>query len=223
MKELLKCEDVTLGYDRQPVASHVSFSVHEKDYLVVIGENGSGKSTLLKTLLGLIKPLSGRIAYDGLDRSAIGYLPQSTTIAKDFPASVMEIVMSGNAQRMGWHPFYSREDKVRATKNLERMGMLDMRNESFRELSGGQRQRVLLARALCAADQLLVLDEPVTGLDPQAAKEMYETVSKVNKEGMAVVMISHDLEAARAYASHVLMFDEEVRFMTRKEYLADVE
>ncbi len=218
---LLTCKDLVLGYDGHTVLSGVSFDVNSGDYLCIVGENGSGKTTLMKTILGLQKPLGGRILFgDGLKRAEIGYLPQQTVVQKDFPATVREIVLSGCQARCGRRPFYSREEKILAETNMERMALKNLSGRCYRELSGGQQQRVLLARALCATQKLLVLDEPVAGLDPKMTAEMYALIRRLNREdGLTVLMISHDLAAALQEATHILHVSNELFFGTRDEYL----
>ena len=213
---LITVEDLSLGYESGVIAKDINFEVNKGDYLFVLGENGSGKSTLMKTLLNLRNPVSGKIIYgDGLKRNEIGYLPQQTDVQKDFPASVKEIVLSGCQGRCGLRPFYSKVEKELASKNIRLMGIEDLASRCYRELSGGQQQRVLLARALCAAGKVLLMDEPVAGLDPEASKNMYELISKLNKNGMSVIMISHDIEASEKYATHILSFGKEVKFYAR--------
>ena len=210
---LLTAENLSLGYESGAIIEGLNFKVDKGEYLCIIGENGSGKSTLMKTVLHLMEPLKGRVIYgDGLKRSEIGYLPQHTAVQKDFPASVREIVLSGCQGCCGLRPFYSREEKEITERNMERMGITDLRDRCYRELSGGQQQRVLLARALCAAGRMLFLDEPVAGLDPDAAHNMYETISDINKSGIAVMMISHDLGATKTYADRVIRIEKEVRY-----------
>ncbi len=217
---LLTVRDLTLGYEGRPVAEDLNFTVNEGDYLCIVGENGSGKTTLVKTLLGLQKPLKGEIRVgDGLRKNEIGYLPQQTVVQKDFPASVREIVLSGCQSRCGLRPFYRRADRKRAAENMARMGVSDLANRCYRELSGGQQQRVLLARALCAAERVLLLDEPVSGLDPVVTAEMYRLIEDLNRDGVTVLMISHDVGAALRYASHILHVGKTVFFGTREEYL----
>ena len=196
----------------------VSFVVNEGDYLCIIGENGAGKSTLMRTILKLQAPVSGTVEYaDGMSSTDIGYLPQQTLVQRDFPASVWEIVLSGCQNKGGL--FYTKEQKKMAEKNIARMGLSDLRSRCYRELSGGQQQRVLLARALCATEKLLLLDEPVAGLDPKVTEEMYELIQKLNLEGVTVIMISHDLKEAVAYASHILHLGKNVFYGTKEEYL----
>ena len=216
------CTDLALGYDGKTILSGLNFSIEKGDYLCIVGENGSGKSTLMKTLLSLQEPISGKIEFsDGLEKAEIGYLPQQTVVQRDFPASVWEIVLSGCQGRCGLRPFYNKEEKELARKAMELMGITQFRKRCYRELSGGQQQRVLLARALCATQQILLLDEPVSGLDPKVTLEMYTLIEKLNKEdGITVIMISHDLTAALKYADKILHIGENVFFGTKEEYLA---
>lgn len=217
---LLTVKDLAVGYGTQIVAENINFEVNAGDYLCIVGENGSGKSTLMKTLLGLQKPVRGEItAGEGLRENEIGYLPQQTQVQRDFPASVREVVLSGCQGRGGFRPFYSTEDKKRANENMEKMGITDLASKCYRELSGGQQQRVLLARALCATRKLLLLDEPVSGLDPKVTAEMYALISELNKEKVTIIMISHDIGTAVNYADHILHVGENVFFGTRDEYL----
>ena len=202
--------DLNVGYGSRAVAEGLNFTVEQGDYLCIVGENGSGKTTLMKTLLGLQAPLSGEIRKEGLDAGAIGYLPQQTDVQKDFPASVREIVLSGFQGRCGLRPFYTREQKEQAARNMERLGISGLARRSFRELSGGQKQRVLLARALCATDKVLLLDEPVSGLDPEATELMYRIIQELNEAGTTIIMISHDMAAAETYAKHTLRMGKEV-------------
>ncbi len=207
---LIKVDDLTLSYENIMVIKDLSFKVESGDYLCIVGENGSGKSTLVKGLLSLKKPESGTIEFgEGLRKNEIGYLPQQTSAQKSFPASVYEVVISGCLNSRGIRPFYSSREKKIALDNIERLGITDLKNRSYRDLSGGQQQRVLLARALCATKKLLLLDEPVTGLDPIITAEFYELISKINKEGITVIMVTHDISAALKYANRVLCMREE--------------
>ena len=216
---LLTIKNLSVGYDGQPVVSDLNFVVNAGDYLCIVGENGSGKTTLMKTLLGLREPLSGQIIPgDGLKRNEIGYLPQQTIVQRDFPASVREIVMSGFQGRTGLRPFYNREEKRLADENMRRMGIEAHADQCYRELSGGQQQRVLLARALCATRKILLLDEPVSGLDPKVTNEMYSLIQSLNMDGITIIMISHDLTAAVRFASHILHIGQSIFFGTRDEY-----
>ena len=207
--ELLTCKDLALGYEGKRVAENISFSVRQGDYLCIVGENGSGKSTLMKTILGLMPPLEGNISTGGgLKQNEIGYLPQQTEVQRDFPASVREIVLSGCLNRCGIRPFYNKSEKLLALQNMERLGIKDLARHCYRELSGGQQQRVLLARALSSTRKLLLMDEPVSGLDPKASQDMYAIIDSLNREGITVIMISHDIAAAVRYASHILHIGE---------------
>ena len=203
---ILKCENLSFAYDGRTVLEDVNFSLNAGDYLCVVGENGSGKSTLIKGLLGLKAPRSGSIEFgEGLKSTEIGYLPQQTLLQRDFPASVREVVLSGCLNGLDRRLMYNKADKERARMNMERMGIEDIRDKSYQELSGGQQQRVLLARALCATGKLLLLDEPVTGLDPIATGEMYNLIKLVNLcDNITVIMVSHDIHEAVRYATRIL-------------------
>ena len=219
--QVITAKNLSLGYDSKPILENLNFSVEEGDYLCIVGENGSGKSTLMRTILRLQKPVSGEIVYgEGLKASGIGYLPQQMVAQRDFPASVREIVISGFQGHTGWRPFYSKEEKQQAEENMRRMGIEGLKDRCYRELSGGQQQRVLLARALCATRRLLLLDEPVSGLDPVVTAEMYQLIQGLNDEGLTVIMISHDIEAAVRYASHILHIGDRIFFGTRDEYVS---
>ena len=203
---ILNCENLSFAYDGRTVLEDVNFSLNAGDYLCVVGENGSGKSTLIKGLLGLKAPRSGSIAFgEGLKSTEIGYLPQQTQLQRDFPASVWEVVLSGCLNGLDRRLMYNKADRERARMNMERMGIEDIRDKSYQELSGGQQQRVLLARALCATKKLLLLDEPVTGLDPIATGEMYNLIKLVNLcDNITVIMVSHDIHEAVRYATRIL-------------------
>jgi len=217
----ITCENLKLGYDGKEILKGLNFTVDRGDYLCIVGENGSGKTTLMKTLLGRHTPMEGSIIFGaGLKRTEIGYLPQQTVVQRDFPASVEEIVRSGCQGRCGLRPFYNREEKQLALENIEKMGLKGLEKRCYRELSGGQQQRVLLARALCATQKLLLLDEPVTGLDPHVTTELYGQIYHLNKmDGITVIMISHDVAAALQYASHILHIGKRMFFGTREEFL----
>ena len=215
---IIKTDMLSVGYEKKCVASNISFEVSAGDYLSVVGDNGSGKSTLIKTLAGLLPPLSGIIEYgDGFSRRNVGYLPQQTAAQTDFPASVREIVLSGCLGGCGILPFYSKEQKMLAEKNMARLGITDIEKRCFRELSGGQQQRALLARALCASSTLIILDEPVTGLDPKVTEDMYSIISELNCEGITVIMISHDVSSAIKYSSHILHMARKPKFFGKTE------
>ncbi len=218
----LTCSNLSIGYDGRTVAENISFAAERGDYICIVGENGSGKSTLVKTILNLNAPLSGSVKFgDGLKRNEIGYLPQQTDIQKDFPSSVSEVVMSGFLARHKFLPFYSKAEKAQAAAEMERLGISDLAKRCYRELSGGQQQRVFLARALCAATKMIVLDEPVTGLDPRVTAEMYGLISEINKDkDITVIMVSHDVRAAIRYSSHILHVGHSESFYgTVNEYI----
>ena len=202
---LLTCENLTLGYEGRPVVENLHFTVQAGEYLCIVGENGSGKTTLMKTILGLQAPISGKVTTSGgLSRREIGYLPQQTVAQRDFPASVMEVALSGCLNKNGWRPFYTKAQKQRADQAVQRLGIASISRKCYRELSGGQQQRVLLARALCAADKLLLLDEPAAGLDPSITEELYRLIASLNRDGMTVMMISHDMQVAVQFATRIL-------------------
>ena len=217
---VISCKNVYLSYENNTVINDLNFEVSQGDYLCIVGENGSGKSTLIKAMLGLKQTASGHLHIsDGLGGGEIGYLPQQTTAQKDFPASVYEVVLSGCiAEKRGI--FFSKKHKEEALENMKKLDILSLKNKCYRELSGGQQQRVLLARALCAGKRLLLLDEPVTGLDPIVTNEFYHLINKLNSDyGVTVVMVSHDLFSATEYASHILHLKKDDSFFgTVDEY-----
>lgn len=217
----IECKNAAFGYEGKAAVDQLNFKVEEGNYLCIVGENGSGKSTLMKGILGLISPMEGEIILsDGLKKNEIGYLPQQTDVQKNFPASVYEVVISGRLNRIGRRIFFGKKDRQEAYEKMKMMGIYELRNQSYQELSGGQRQRVLLARALCATQKVLLLDEPVTGLDPATTKEMYRCIRELNrKHGIAIIMISHDIEMAVSEASHILQLAEtQLFFGTTEEY-----
>ena len=218
---VLACQDLAFSYDGKDVLKGVNFTLKQGEYLCIVGENGSGKTTLMKGLLRLNKPTKGKIVTgDGLKPNEIGYLPQQTQIQRDFPASVYEVVLSGCVNSMGRRLFYGKKHKQLVIDNLEALDILSLKNKCYRELSGGQQQRVLLARALCATQKMLLLDEPVTGLDPVAAEEFYRMIEKLNREkGITIIMVSHDVKGVVSHASHVLHLDGVQKFFgTMEEY-----
>ena len=219
----LICENLTLGYNSNVILENVSFSVEKGDYLCIIGENGSGKTTLMKTILRLEKPLKGQISTgDGVLPDEIGYLPQQTQVQRDFPASVWEIVLSGCQSRCGKRPFYIKEEKQLALEAMKRMEIADLAKRCYRELSGGQQQRVLLARALCAAQKMLLLDEPVSGLDPSVTQEMYELIEQLHKDGITIMMITHDVDAAKKYATKILKVQDKTAIFVPRDQLEEI-
>ena len=216
----LICQNLSAGYDGKTVLKNLSFEVSAGDYLCIVGENGSVNSRLMKTIIGINTPNEVKeILASALGKIEIGYLPQQTQVQKDFPASVREIVLSGCQGRCGRHPFYNKEEKQLAAVTMQKLQIDNLSRCSYRELSGGQQQRVLLARALCATQKMIFLDEPISGLDPQAAAEMYALVEKLNREeGITVVMISHDIGASLKYAKHILHIGKSTFFNTKEEY-----
>lgn len=217
----LTCQNVSLGYGGKIILSELNFVLHKGDYCCIIGNNGAGKTTLMKALLRLHQPLKGTILTgDGLSPKEIGYVPQQTDIQQDFPASVEEIVLSGCQNRNGFHPFYTRADKKLANENMENTGISHLAKKCFRHLSGGQQQKVFLARALCAAKKMLLLDEPASGLDPQSTEEIYRLIKHLNQtEKITVIMISHDMNAVKINASHILHLKPGYFWGTAEEYL----
>ncbi len=222
MAEQIVCKNAALGYEGSTVIENLDFTVSSGDYLCILGENGSGKSTLIKALLGLRPVMSGSIEWCGdVTARDIGYLPQQTVVQKDFPASVREIVMSGCLAKCGLRPFFGKAEKALAARIMDELGITGLAEKCYRDLSGGQQQRVLLARALCAAEKLLLLDEPVTGLDPKAQNDMYELIARLNSGGKTIIMVSHDVNAAVKYASHVLHIghSRQLFFGTKEDYI----
>ena len=218
-KAVITCQNISLGYENMTVLENVSFALEEGDYLCVVGENGAGKSTLIKCLAGLKKPTEGEMVFSpDITRADVGYLPQQTAIQRDFPASVREVVMSGCLNHSRLIPFYTKADRQRAARHMEELGITDLADRSYRELSGGQQQRVLLARALCASNKLLILDEPVTGLDPIVTSEIYDIIKNVNKKySMTIIMVSHDVKTAVRSANKILHLKQTVQFFGSTE------
>lgn len=214
MKPFIVCEHVDFGYENQDAVIDLSLGIYPGDYLCIVGANGSGKSTLIKGLLGLLVPTAGSLTVaEELRRGGIGYLPQQTAAQRDFPAAVYEVVLSGTLSRRGNRPFYSREEKQTARKNMERLGILELQRRCYRELSGGQQQRVLIARALCATEHMLILDEPITGLDPSAIQDFYRLIRELNqRDGITIVMVSHDIRNVVLQAGKILHMQQRVLF-----------
>lgn len=224
---LFSCKDLTLGYDGRAVAENLNFEAEKGDYLCIIGENGTGKSTLIKTLLGLNKPLSGEIKREAsFSPRCIGYMPQKTPMQKDFPASVREVVLSGCLGGKGFWSFYTKADRKKAAEVMERLDISGLADRCIRELSGGQQQRVFLARAMCAAKDVLLVDEPCAGLDAGGSAELYALLDELHRaDGMTVLMVTHDLEAAGVYADKILKLGHAGNnrfYRTREEYLAEI-
>ena len=212
--ELIICRNVSLGYEGKSVLTDLDLTIAKGDYLCVVGDNGSGKSTLMRGLLGLIQPQSGTIEHaPALKHGAIGYLPQQTRAQRDFPATVLEVVLSGCLNRQGLHVFYTPAQRSEAMMNLGKLGILELKDACYRDLSGGQKQRTLIARALCATDKLLILDEPITGLDPASTQDFYAVIRHLNRdEKVAVLMVSHDIGNIVTQANKILQLKQTVQF-----------
>lgn len=199
------CKNLTLGYNGQAVCKGIDITVSGGDYLCVVGDNGSGKSTLTRALLGLVTPMEGELIFEGVDRRDIGYLPQRTEGAADFPATVEEVVRSGCVGHRKFGLFMNKEQKKRVERNMHCMKIAELSRRPFSALSGGQQQRALLARALCSAESVLVLDEPTASLDPKAAEDTYRAIEHLNRDhGITIIMVTHDMDAVKKYATRVL-------------------
>ncbi len=210
MKKLIEVSNLTLGYEGRKIIDKLSFDLYENDFLCVVGENGSGKSTLIKGILGLIKPMNGKILYNNLKQKNIGYIPQETTVSKHFPASVYEIVLSGTLNSVGLLSFYNNEQKEKADNALKKLKIYNLKEKSFADLSGGQRQKVLIARALCATSKLLILDEPSNNLDYNSRKKLYEILKELNEiDGISIIMVTHDLDHSNLIGKHLLSIKED--------------
>lgn len=217
---LIELDNVTLGYDKHIVLKNIDLKIEEGDFVCVVGPNGSGKSTLIKGILGLIKPLKGKIKYNGLKQNFIGYMPQETKVDANFPASVSEIVLSGTLNSIGLKPFYSKKAKEKVLKTLKLLNIENIKNKSFADLSGGQRQKVLLARSLCATSKLLILDEPSNNLDTKSKEKLYETIKNLNEEGITIIMITHDLDHDTLLGNKILSLrEDEIFFGTTEEFV----
>ncbi len=213
-KPLISCKELFIGYENITVLENISFDIQQGDYLCIVGENGAGKSTLIKCLAGLKKPMSGSIEFaNGLSRRDIGYLPQQTSIQRDFPASVKEVVLSGCLNNNRFIPFYTAADRAKAQSHMEELGISHLADHSYRELSGGQQQRVLLARALCSSRKVMIMDEPVTGLDPLVTSEIYSIIANINqKHRITIIMVSHDVDMAVKFSNKILHVKNTVQF-----------
>ena len=215
----IKCKGLSAGYDGKIVFKCPDIEIEEGDYICIVGENGSGKSTFMKILLGLLQPVEGSVDFEnGLKKEEIGYLPQQDNISREFPASVMEVVLSGCVPMLGRKPFFGKKEKNHAIEQMRRVNIEDLSGKRFGKLSGGQQRRVLLARALCSARKMLLLDEPAAGLDARASALMYEQISSLNKEGMTIIMITHDAPAADEYADKILHPGKEVFWGSLESY-----
>ncbi len=219
---LISCKNLEFQYDSKTVLSDVSFDINAGDYLCIVGENGSGKTTLINGILEIIKPQKGEIKFsDEISKKDIGYIPQHTNVQKNFPASVYEIVLSGCINRLKFFPFYTKKEKNIVEKNIELLEIFDIKNKCYSNLSGGQQQRVLLARALCATKSILILDEPVAGLDPMVTSSLYSIIKKLNSQhNITIIMVSHDIKSAVKEASHILHLGNKSFFYgTTEDYL----
>jgi len=215
---LIELKKLTLGYNGVPVINNLNINIEEKDFLCVVGPNGSGKSTLIKGILGLIKPMKGKVIYKGLKQNFIGYMPQETKVDQNFPASVEEIVLSGTLNRLGIKSSYTEKERKIVNENLKILKIENLKDKTFSSLSGGQRQKVLLARSLCASSKLLILDEPSNNLDTKSKKELYQIIEKLNKEkGMTIIMITHDLDHGNLIGSSILSLREDDIFYGKTE------
>lgn len=217
---LLEITNLSHSFSENVLYKNADFSLNKGEHIGIVGQNGTGKSTLIKTLLHLQDAISGDIITgDGLKAYEVGYLPQQTVVQKDFPATVEEIVLSGTLAKCGWRPFYRKAEKKLAEEKMKRMEVWNLRKSCYRNLSGGQQQRTLLARALCAASKVILLDEPVTGLDPKVTAEFYQVTKDLSEEGIAVIMVSHDVQALD-YATHILHMQKKNSFYgTKEEYM----
>lgn len=212
------CEGLAVGYSGKPLCNGFDLEINNGDYICIVGENGAGKSTLIKTLVGLIPAINGKVLLRGdIDKSDIGYLPQQREMQKDFPASVWEVVLSGCLDRLGFKPFYGHKERKLAADVIRELDLEDIKNESFRELSGGQRQRVLLARAIAGSKKVLVLDEPITGLDPVAAAHLYQLLNRLNQNGTTIITISHDISKALSAANKLLIMSDKPHLASEAE------
>ena len=209
---IISCNNLNVNYDNFIALDNVSFNIQQGDYICIVGENGSGKSTLIKALLGLIPVKKNSISFNGIKQKDIGYLPQQTVVQKDFPASVWEVILSGCLNRLGCRPFYSQKEKDIALSAIEKLNISNIVKKSYRDLSGGQQQRVLLARAICATDKVLLLDEPVTGLDPIVTAEMYSIINQLNKDGVTIIIVSHDMVSSTTYSNKILHLNKQSLF-----------
>ena len=217
---LIELKNLSLGYDNHIVLKNINMVIEENDLLCIVGPNGSGKSTLVKGILGLIKPFKGKVIYNNLKQNFIGYMPQETKVDAFFPASVFEIVLSGTLNGLGFTPFYSKEAKEKALNNLRLLHIEILKNKSFTDLSGGQRQKVLLARSLCATSKLLILDEPSNNLDSKSKENLYEMITNLNKEGITIIMITHDLDHGNLIGNKILSLrEDDIFYGTTKEFV----
>ena len=200
----IKCQNLSVGYAGETLIENINFEVNEHDYLCIVGENGVGKSTLMKTLLGLVDKKEGNVEFGkNINRKEVGYLPQQTALQKDFPATVMEVVLSGNLSKIALRPFYRKKEKERALLEMKKLKIDSLASRSYRELSGGQQQRVLLARALCATEKILFLDEPTTGLHSHDVSKLIDVLQRIVDQGDTIIVIEHNLDVIKV-ADHII-------------------
>ncbi len=204
--EILSASHVSINYGAVVAVDDATFGVNEGDYFCIAGSNGSGKSTLLKGIIGLAPIKNGHL-HVNLPKEQISYLSQTNRADRDFPATVWEIILSGTQKSGKKIPFYTKDDKQRAEESMIKLGMEKFKNTRIGNLSGGQQQRALLARALCKSPKLLLLDEPFAGLDSAISEELYELYKNLNKNGVTIIMASHDYQAIGNFASRVMLMN----------------
>lgn len=207
---LFELKNLSCGYNKDLIIKNLNMKMEDGDFICVVGPNGAGKTTLIKTILGLIKPLKGEVIYHDLKPSFIGYMPQESKIDSRFPASNMEVVLSGTLNKV--KHFYSKEDRERALNNFKLLGISKLKDKSFKDLSGGERQKVLLARSLSATSKLLILDEPSNNLDSKSKKELYKLIEDLNQKGLSIMMITHDLDHGNLIGNKILSLREDDTF-----------
>lgn len=214
---LLKLENITVGYDdRKPVLNSINLNVYKHDFLGIIGPNGGGKTTLLKTILGLIKPVSGEILLFGNDKESrdkinIGYLPQINKIDKKFPISVFDVILSGLTPNRKIISHYSREQKEKAEYTAGRMGLEKLLDRPIGNLSGGQLQRALLGRAIVDSPNLLILDEPSSYVDKRFETDFYKILEEINHQ-TAIILVSHDIGTVISLVKNIACVNEGLHY-----------
>lgn len=213
--KILSVKDLNFNYGKIKILKDINFELDKGDYLGIIGANGSGKTTLIKVLLGLLQPSSGTVVYHQniLEDNALGYVPQKTFgDHQNFPATVKEIVRTGLLANKGFLKQYNDEDNKKVVEILNRLNLCDLKNRKINKLSGGQQQRVLLARSLVSNPRVLILDEPTSALDPEVREDFYQLLETVNKSGVTIILISHDLQSIEPYLNKVLLLDRKILF-----------
>lgn len=215
MEHLVELKDVTFGYGGKPVIENVHLHLHPGQFAALVGPSGAGKTTLLKLILGTLTPNRGEVCIHGQGfqrgtRLQVGYVPQLETVDWNFPVTVEQVVLMGRVRRSGIWPWPRAEDRRRMEEVLERLGISGISNQHIRNLSGGQQQRVFLARALIAEPDLLVLDEPTTGVDMRTAENVLHLLRELNSQGMAIFMTTHDLNAAAAHVPWVVCLNRRI-------------